>query len=59
MATLSGHSKRQSIIFEVLKQEIRSVDFGELFKKDPELMTKVQKILNNNISNLQEAEFGG
>ena len=60
VATLAGHSKRQSIIFEVLKQEIRSVDFGELFKKDPELMAKVQKILNNNTnnSNLQEAEFG-
>ena len=61
VATLAGHSKRQSIIFEVLKQEMRSVDFGELFKKDPELMTKVQKILNNNNnnSNLQDGEFGG
>ena len=60
VATLSGHCKIQSRVFEALKQAIRSVDFGELFKKDPELMTKVQKILNNNNNNnLQEAEFGG
>lgn len=44
LSTIKEHTKKQAVVFEMLKKEVQTIDFEELFK-DASMLKRIYKII--------------